>query len=93
MMLTEKDLYREIGRRIRAAREERMMTQEALGLAVSLTRTSITNIESGRQRISVHTLWRVAEALQVDPRNLLPEPRVAVTAIAPNNSNRVSASR
>lgn len=66
--------YEEVGRRIRDARKRRKppLTQEALGKLVSLTRTSITNVEKGRQKFLLHTLADIAVALQVDPASLLP---------------------
>ena len=67
------DFYREIGRRVKNARKVRSLTQEALASLVSLTRTSITNIEKGRQKILLHTLADLAKALQVDYAVLLPD--------------------
>ena len=57
---------------IKRARKGRL-TQEELGARVSLSRTSITNIEKGRQKILLHTLADIAEALQVAPVKLLPQ--------------------
>ncbi len=64
--------YRDIGRAIQRIREERGLTQEALAGLVSLTRTSVTNIEKGRQRFLVHTLVDFASALGVQPSELIP---------------------
>jgi transcriptional regulator with XRE-family HTH domain len=49
------------------------MTQEQLGDRVKLSRTSIVNIEKGRQRIAAHQLCVFAEALKIAPVGLLPE--------------------
>jgi len=65
--------YVEFGRRVRRAREKIGLTQEALATLVSLTRTSITNIEKGRQKIVIHTLVDLATALKTSCTNLLPE--------------------
>lgn len=67
--------YEEVGRRIRDARKRRKppLTQEALGKLVSLTRTSITNVEKGRQKFLLHTLADIAAVLQVEPASLLPQ--------------------
>jgi transcriptional regulator with XRE-family HTH domain len=65
-------LYPEIGRRIRDARLEAGLTQAALGDAVGLARTSVTNIETGNQQLTLHALWRIGDALGVSPRELLP---------------------
>jgi transcriptional regulator with XRE-family HTH domain len=72
-MINSEDLYKEIGQRIRCVREERKLTQAELAAVVLLTRTSITNIEHGRQKLLLHTLYDIAAALAVEPCNLLPE--------------------
>jgi transcriptional regulator with XRE-family HTH domain len=72
---SEDDLYIAIGKRIRAARERVGLTQEALGDLVGLGRTSITNIERGRQRMTVHALFGLAEAVGEAPAALLPNPQ------------------
>lgn len=71
--MSEKDrFYKQLGERIRTARGKGL-SQEALGAAVGLTRTSISNIEKGRQRMLLHTFVDLATALKVDPQKLLPE--------------------
>jgi DNA-binding XRE family transcriptional regulator len=65
--------YAEVGRRVRQARERVGLTQDALASRVSLSRTSVTNIEKGRQKLSVHTLCGLAAELGVAPGVLLPE--------------------
>lgn len=73
-MDTHQAFYREVGRRICEARKRRKppLTQAGLAELVSLTRTSITNVEKGRQKFLLHTLADIAHALQVDPVSLLP---------------------
>jgi transcriptional regulator with XRE-family HTH domain len=66
------DVYKTIGQRIRRAREALGLRQDQLAEAISLTRTSITNIEQGKQRLLVHTLCDIAAALRVEPVDLLP---------------------
>jgi transcriptional regulator with XRE-family HTH domain len=63
--------YATIGGRIAKARTGRQMTQEALAIKASLTRTSIINIEKGRQQILVHTLVDIAQALQIPVNDLV----------------------
>ena len=65
--------YAEVGRRVRNARDKRGLTQEALATLVSLTRTSITNIEKGRQKLLAHTIMDLAIALKIPPATLLPD--------------------
>lgn len=48
------------------------MSQAALAKAVGLSRTSITNIERGRQPVNIHTLYAMADILGLDVGDLLP---------------------
>ncbi len=41
-------------------------------MAVGLTRTSVTNIEKGRQKVRLDTLYDIAEVLGESPQDLLP---------------------
>lgn len=71
-------LYLEIGRRIRdlrirQKRDGKKITQEFLARALGITRAAISNIETGKQQIYVHTLFRIAEVLGVDISALLPK--------------------
>lgn len=65
-------MYPKIGQKIREARRLKHMSQEDIGLAVNLTRTSIVNIEHGRQKVMIHTLYALAEVLDVPVIQLLP---------------------
>ena len=74
--------YRHVGARIAAVRDgERKLTQEALASLVSLSRTSIANIERGRQQLLLHHLCEIAKALRVDPTELLPPAEGDLNAI------------
>jgi len=66
------DFYPEFGRRVRLARRRAHLSQDALGRLTGMNRTSITNIEAGRQRIPLHLLVSFATALDVEPMELLP---------------------
>ncbi len=65
--------YQRLGRAIKEARRRRKLTQAALASAVGLTRTSISNIEKGRQKILLHTFYDIAQAVAVEPAELLVE--------------------
>ena len=66
-------LYKRLGERIREFRKETpSRTQTELGDEVELSRTSIANIERGRQHPPLHVIWKIAEALKVDLGELLP---------------------
>jgi len=70
-MKDHSEFYQQVGQSIRSRRGKNL-SQEALSSAVGLTRTSISNIESGRQKMLLHTFVDIADALKVDPANLLP---------------------
>lgn len=71
-----KNYYVALGRQIAQVRQNRAkMTQEDLARKVSLTRTSIINIEKGRQQVLVHTLVDIAATLGVPVVELIPPPR------------------
>ena len=65
-------LYAHVGRRVREARRRGNVTQADLAEAIGLTRSSIANLEAGRQRIPVHLFVWIAEILDVAPHELLP---------------------
>ncbi len=69
--LPTKEVYRLVGQQIRKERVKRHMTQEDLASRVGLTRTSVTNIEKGRQKVLLHTLFHLAEVLGVELGDLL----------------------
>ena len=48
------------------------MSQADIAPGVGLSRTSVANIERGRQRMSLHLLMEFARALEVEPCDLLP---------------------
>jgi transcriptional regulator with XRE-family HTH domain len=66
-------LYRDFGNLLRGYRRRLGLTQESLAEDVGLSRTSITNIERGEQRILLHQLYSLADKLRVSPENLLPD--------------------
>lgn len=64
-------IYRLIGAKIEQLRNMLGWSQEDLAKKVGLTRTSITNIEAGRQRILLHDIEKFCTAFQIQPRILL----------------------
>lgn len=74
-------LYKEFGKLVRDHRRRLGLTQDRLAGKVGLSRTSITNIERGRQKILLHQLFQLAESLQISPEALLPN--VAASEVSP----------
>ncbi|BBI34954.1 helix-turn-helix domain-containing protein [Cohnella abietis] len=66
-------IYAEIGRRIREERDKKGWTQQELSDKTEFTRSSIANIESGRQKIQVHVLFVFATIFNINPVELLPQ--------------------
>ena len=67
-------LSQEFGAAFRRIRQDADMTQDDISLLAGISRTSVVNIEKGRQGVSLHTLYRLAQALDVPPATLLPTP-------------------
>jgi transcriptional regulator with XRE-family HTH domain len=64
--MSEMELYRRLGRAIAERRASLELTQSQLAARISLTRASVANLENGRQRIMVHQLFALANALELD---------------------------
>lgn len=56
--------YHVLGMRIEFLRRKRDLTQEELASIIGFTRSSISNIEAGRQRILAHDLDKFCKALK-----------------------------
>ena len=82
--MADDELNAEFGRQLRSLRDKMQLSQEELARASRISRTSIVNIERGRQGVSLGTLYRLASALGLEPQSLLPtvEPRPALPKIA-----------
>jgi transcriptional regulator with XRE-family HTH domain len=64
--------YEQLGKSLTKARRDRRLTQGRLAAAVSVSRTSITNIAKGRQIVPVHLLAKLAQTLNVAIADLIP---------------------
>ena len=62
---------REFGRRVRERRLELKLSQEELAERAELHRTYISSLEQGRRNVAVHNVVRLAEALDIDPAELV----------------------
>jgi len=77
------ELYATVGWRITRLRRARGLRQDDLATAVGLTRSSIANTETGRQRLPLHALLAVAQALGVDLVDLLDTGREMPVLVQP----------
>lgn len=71
-------LYAEFGRLLRDHRVREGLTQQDMADRVGLSRTSITNIELGKQHVSLHLLYKLASVVNTSPSNLLPDKKFSV---------------
>jgi len=72
------ELYKQFGQRLKRFRSAAKLTQAQVAAHVGLTRTSITNIEHGRQHLMLHQLVLLAEAVRVSPAQLLSDEGTAL---------------
>ncbi len=60
-----KDFQKELGKNIRQIRLTKHITQEALSLESSISRSHIAMIEAGKRDITVSALFKISRALNV----------------------------
>ena len=78
--MDQDDLHAALGKKIRERRQASGLTQMELADRVSISRTSLTNMELGRQRLLIDQLYKMAEVLNAKPQDLLPQPSELVSA-------------
>ena len=59
--------------RIRKKRMEQGISQQELANMANFSQSFLANVESGKKKPSVMTILRLAEALNVNPREFFPE--------------------
>ena len=65
------DLETAFGQVIRELREKQGLSQEELSFAANRHRTYVSLIERGRNSPSMRTLWVLADALGVEPADII----------------------
>lgn len=56
----QKEFYRRFGQRLRVEREQAQMTQEETALQAGIDRSYLSQIETGRRRVSLYVACRLA---------------------------------
>lgn len=64
--------YKIIGERIREYRKKKKIYQQELADFCNISRGSLSNIESGKQRITIDLLYNIAKKLEIPIFNLIP---------------------
>ena len=70
-MPTPTETLRHFGERVRASRHERGLSQEGLAARAGLHWTYVGQVERGQRNLSLNNLLRIAQALDVDPGQLV----------------------
>lgn len=71
MIMTDEQIRKELGNRIRLSRLQRGMSQEKLADAVGRSNQFISSLERGHQAPSVYTLAKICEVLPADADYIL----------------------
>lgn len=72
MPLEQKEaIYVLIGQRIHDCRKGKNMSQETLASKIGQSRVSIVQIERGKQRLTLHTFYEIANALDMTIQDIL----------------------
>ena len=75
--MNERSIYSALGEAVAIRRKAMSMTQAQVAAKVGISRASIANIEAGRQKVLLHQVYLLAEALKVQsimslvPKSLL----------------------
>lgn len=74
IFMDNKIIYNEIGKLVKKERKKQGLTQEQLADLTNYSLSFIANIESNTyQSFSIHTLYNLANALNISIHNLLPD--------------------
>jgi transcriptional regulator with XRE-family HTH domain len=57
-----------IGNRLRSVRKAQKVTQMELASRTGIAQSTLVRIERGQARPKLETVWKLAEALDVDPK-------------------------
>ena len=76
----ENVFYKNLGESIRDFRKNANISQEALANHVGLSRVSMLNIEKGKQKVQIYTLYEIAFFLNTTLEKLMPQRSVDIMA-------------
>lgn len=70
------------GARVKETRKRAGLTLEEVGEAAALSKSYVFQIEAGRSNLTLEGVWRLARALRVGMRDLVPEGELDRPAVA-----------
>ena len=59
-------MQNELGRKLKALRLDRGLTQENVAFEVDISRDHLSNIELGKHPVNIKTLYKLAQFFEVD---------------------------
>ena len=59
-------IQNELGRKLKALRIDKGLTQEQLAFEVDISRDHLSNIELGKHPVNIKTLYKLAQFFEVD---------------------------
>lgn len=69
--MTEKQLLKKLGLRIKQLRTEKGLSQSELGYEIDVEKSNISRMESGKFNTKIYTLHKVAKAFGISISELL----------------------
>lgn len=82
--------YERIGEKIRETRKIREINQETLATTLGISRVSLINIETGKQRVPLHVLLDICVSLNVTMNELVPQNMEGVHSIDASIINKIN---
>lgn len=70
-MIDKEKVLTQFGNKLKEARIEKGLSQEALALSLDFDRTYISLLERGKRNPSLFTLYEIAAFLEVEPSSLI----------------------
>ena len=90
-MIDEKGLHKAIGAELKKIRKKKGYNQSDLAEKIGLERTSITNIETGRQKATVTVLYKICGLFDIEISDLLPRlSEVAIHKVEATNDEALT---
>ena len=94
------ELYRRLGQAVAKRRRELSLTQSDIAEKLGVSRASLANLENGRQRIMVHQLFALVNALKLrsildlvpetwEPPEPLPGIKISDSTLSPQQQSAV----
>ena len=74
--MTNEEMLQHVVYAIRTIRKQKKVSQMELCLRANMSQSFLTGVETGKKEPSAMTLIRIADALEVSPRDFFPESEV-----------------